>query len=503
MPGHAENISGNVSKFKPNQKTAAAIAREPAGTAARLLERVKDLGGLGLRASTVSRPAGSWPADAAALDSEALQNQEFRAATLNSTRKLALGCTLAFVFFRFSFLHEFVASKYGVDTHVLLLIGAAAYLTCLLSGTAFAGLKYRPVVMWMAFAICLSLATLTSSWRGGSVNNVLIPFFRTTLPLVLLIPAVAYTSRDIQKIVNTIGIAGTVAILLGMINSDFREGRLELTTAGGTIQNANDYAAYMLLVTPAVAYFTMRRGRNIFFKMAGLAIIAMGFYEFLGTGSRGGLIALIVTILYLLKKGSNKLRIGLIVGIPLVCAFALPLIPGEAADRLASVFNSSQESGEAADSATARTTLLKESLRITFLHPLLGIGPGEFEDYQAGMATDRGERGMWHETHNAYTQVSSECGIPAIAFYLSAMFMTLRSLHRIIKAKIPSMSSIASTLAVMMVGFGASLFFLSQGYSFAFLVITGITVSIERLVAAAQSEPTISQPTTTRVLMQA
>ncbi len=76
----------------------------------------------------------------------------------------------------------------------------------------------------------------------------------------------------------------------------------------------------MLLVMPAVAYLTLRRGRNPLVKLIGLAVIAAGFYEFLGTGSRGGLISLIVTALYILKKGSPRLRMGLILGIPLLFA---------------------------------------------------------------------------------------------------------------------------------------------------------------------------------------
>ncbi len=460
-----------MSKFKPNQSQTLTASQRPVLPAARN----------GPNGAYIGTAVPSRQTDAKTADENVLSDPGFRFGALNTTRKLALNCTLAFIFFRFSFLHEFVASKYGIDTHVLLIFGALSLLASLLSGLCFVGLKYRSVLMWILFVLCMCLATAFSSWLGGSVN-VLIPYLRTTLPLVLLIPAVAYTAKDIQKVLDTIGIAGAASIIIGLVSNDFRSGRLELQTTGGTIQNANDFAAHMLLVLPAVAYCAMRVGRNPFIKFIGLGVMALGFYELLGTGSRGALVAVIVTGIFILVKGSAKLRIGLILGIPLLCGFVLPFVPGEAAQRLASLFNSSDVTEEAAESQASRMALLEDSLSITFHHPLLGIGPGEFEDYQGGLAAAAGQRGMWHETHNGYTQISSECGLPAFAFYFTAMVITFRSLRRAAKANAAFIAPFARTLSVMMVGFSVCLFFLSQGYSFSLLVITGLSVSIERLL---------------------
>src|ERR1035437_553505 len=39
--------------------------------------------------------------------------------------------------------------------------------------------------------------------------------------------------------------------------------------------------------------------------------------------------------------------------------------------------------------------------------------------------------GYWHETHNTYTQVSSECGIPALAFYIAGIISTFLLVNRV------------------------------------------------------------------------
>ena len=89
---------------------------------------------------------------------------------------------------------------------------------------------------------------------------------------------------------------------------------------------------------------------------------------------------------------------------------------------------------------------------------------------------------MWHETHNGYTQISSECGIPALGFYVAGMVLTLRSLRRSAAANIAVLSPMARTLSIMFVGYAVTLFFLSHGYQFVLLVLCALSVSIERAV---------------------
>lgn len=409
------------------------------------------------------------------------ENARFQSAIANGTRRLALAFTLAFIYFRFSFLHEFIAAKYWVDTHVLLVLGVLAMLSSLASGLFFTGFSYKSVRMWLLFVGCMCMATVFSTWHGGSLG-VLLPYLRTTLPLLLLIPAVAYTAQDIEKVLNTIGLGGATAIAVGVFSDDFRTGRLQLDSVGGTIQNANDFATHIILVLPAIAYLTMRKGGSMIFKAAGIGIMAVAAYELLATGSRGGFVSILVTGFYIFFKGSPRLKLGFVVGVPLICAIAIPVAPSSAVQRMVSVFSSSDESQEAAESREARTELLKASLNITFMHPLFGIGPGEFQDYQGGLAASQGERGMWHETHNGYTQVSSECGIPAIAFYIAGMIFTYRSLRRVVAANLPHISPMARTISVMFIGYAVCLFFLSQGYSFVLLVLCALAVVLERLM---------------------
>jgi O-antigen ligase len=75
-------------------------------------------------------------------------------------------------------------------------------------------------------------------------------------------------------------------------------------------------------------------------------------------------------------------------------------------------------------SMEARRELLDRSLSISLHHPLFGVGPGNFE-----VVTE-----TWHVTHNTYTELSSEAGIPSLIIFLTILGLTFRNLRNLRKA---------------------------------------------------------------------
>ena len=59
------------------------------------------------------------------------------------------------------------------------------------------------------------------------------------------------------------------------------------------------------------------------------------------------------------------------------------------------------------------------SLEMTANHPIFGVGPGNFQTLT----------GDWHVTHNTYTELSSECGIPALFLFLLLLWSGFRNLR--------------------------------------------------------------------------
>ena len=321
-------------------------------------------------------------------------------------QRIALRFTMLFLFFRISFLHEFITGKIRIDLHMLMLLGILSLVTAFLTGRLTIALGTRTAKLWMGYAFCLFLATAGSSWRGGSLP-LLMEYARTNLPLLLLIPAVTYSIDDLLKIVKTIGWAGVATIGLGFSNKVIVDGRMILMNAA-SIGDSNDYAAYIIFVFPFVMFLLFGRGSSPFHKALGLVVVPAGVFQILSTGSRGALVGIAATIALVMVLSKPKVKLALLIGLPTIALVALPLVPTKSAERFASIFKSEgEDKTDATASSEARKRLLQQSITLTFTHPLLGVGPGQFMDSEGELAKASHERGMWHATHNTYTQVSS------------------------------------------------------------------------------------------------
>jgi O-antigen ligase len=464
-----------MSLFKPSHRSDSPVRPRPLPRAIALEERnvaVEDRNGLehgNVLIEEARQPVSIEATPRAAAPMEAV----------------ALRCTLVFLFFRISFLHEFITSKLRIDLHILLLLGVASLLTALMTGKLMVALRTRATIFWMLFALCLCAATVFSTWRGGSFPLTL-DYLRTALPLLLLIPAVTSTSEDLVKIVKTIGWAGIATIALGFSNKVLVQGRMMLANAP-SIGDSNDYASYLVFVFPFVVYLLFAENRAVVRKLLGFVVIPAGLYQILSTGSRGGLVGVLATVLAILLMGKAKAKAIILIGAPVLALLALPFVPSQSLQRFESLFVGSAGDKTAKESSEARQRLLYQSILLTLSHPLVGVGPGQFMENESVAAKSSGQRGMWHETHNTYTQVSSECGIPALVFFIAALATTFASLWRLKKNSNPLLATIAQFVLISMFGFAVCSFFLSHAYDFPLLISCGLSMAITRLLPASDT----------------
>ena len=121
---------------------------------------------------------------------------------------------------------------------------------------------------------------------------------------------------------------------------------------------------------------------------------------------------------------------------------------------------------------------------MTAEHPLFGVGPGQFIEEQAKEAQDAGARPMWHYTHNSFTEISSENGIPGLVLFVIAFFGAYRGLSPIRK-KYPDVrvrrAALFTQMAVLMTAVGAS--FLSMSYGGIIVVIIATSATLQAAVA--------------------
>ncbi|MBL8220931.1 MAG: O-antigen ligase family protein [Bryobacterales bacterium] len=406
----------------------------------------------------------------------------------NHMRRVGFFLMLGFVFLRVTALHEFVAVKLGMNTYILYAFGPPAILFCFLSGGLQRTFLQKPALWWLGFLTFFYISVVFSHWRGNSLSVVL-SFTRTEFILLPVVAGLALTWRDVWRISMTMAMAGLVAIGFGMLLAkELDGGRAEMSF--GTMANANDFAAHLAFVLPFVALLTFTR-RNFVIRLFAAVVIVLGIYRILSTGSRGALVALLVTIVFVVLRASLRQKIGIILGSLIVGTLLMASLPGMVADRLQSLFKSQEEElltgGSAFSSRKSRTYLLIRSIELTASYPIFGVGPGQFADVEdADIREKGGRKGAWHVTHNAYTQVSSEAGIPAAFFFIGALVSTFRMMnrtHRKALRRPPSLfqERVAITsycFLVSFVGFAAACMFLSLAYLFYFPLLTALALAM-------------------------
>ena len=141
-------------------------------------------------------------------------------------------------------------------------------------------------------------------------------------------------------------------------------------------------------------------------------------------------------------------------------------------------------------SQISREALLRLSINYSLAHPVVGVGPGQFSDTVLSDYKKRGIHVQELSTHNGYTQISSECGIPAAGIFIAMIWLTIRNNHRIYRkmrtTKHEMLSRMAFAVMLSAVGLAANLMFHHIGYTMYLSTLTGLSIALE---LAARSLP--------------
>jgi putative inorganic carbon (hco3(-)) transporter len=400
-------------------------------------------------------------------------------------RRFFLYCALATLFVQLSVLPEVIAYVTNTNTYILYLVAPPALAGVVLMGGIRRTFRAKASYLWMAFFFWMVLAIPFSSWRGGSTQRVL-DYGERAMIFLFLTAGLAMTWKDIRATFYTIAAAAAVNLATAKLFIEDVNGRVSLK-ASGTIGNSNDLAAHLLMVLPFVLFLVVSRGKPIIVRVAGLGLIAYGLWVILGTASRGALVALIVVTACMMIRASLMQQVALLVIGVLLTVGAIAVLPGQTLARLGALFG--EEHKEADESADSRWYLFKKSVQYTVQHPVFGVGPDQFANYEGTTSIAEGHNGNWHATHNAFTQISSECGIPAFLFFVGGLAAACSSVLRTYrKAKREGYTEIANACfcyLLAMVGYLTALVFLAEAYSFKLPAMVGLSVALS-LAAARQ-----------------
>jgi O-antigen ligase len=330
--------------------------------------------------------------------------------------------------------------------------------------------------------LCLA-AAFSPVWRGGAFNSVL-EFSK----VVVIVPVVALAVTTLPRLrwliftqtASVLAVA-TVSLVKGQLRGERLAGVL-----GGIYGNANDLALAIVLTIPFCFAFMLKTCSG-FRKAAWFLAATVMIYALFLTGSRGGLLALVVTVGVILKEFAVKAGRRHLVVLAGLVVFAVMLLAGgglkKRFDAMSRGSVKSAEDIEAYGSAVTRRGLLWRSLVVTAQNPLFGVGPGNFAVLS----------GDWHVAHNSFTELSAEGGLPALILFIlffRRAFYNLRNAELL--APGPSEQVLlAGALRASLVGFAVGAFFASVEYHFFPYFLVAYTTAFHAIATknAAQEGP--------------
>jgi O-antigen ligase len=393
------------------------------------------------------------------------------------------GFALLCVFPIFAYANEFALRLFHVKAYLSTVSWALLPLLLLLSGNLLRGMRDAIGRLWLLFLAWLCIAAPFSVWRGGSLL-LLADYIPHGWIQLYYFAAFVISIRHLRRLMFFLIASNLVLLVDCFWFGSVQGGRLEIP---GSIffANANDLSLQLIIAITQFTYLVFQP--QYWKRILGAAAILAALVFMFRTAGRGAFVAILILAVVSLLLARNRVRY-LLIGIPVLAA-ALLLTPAAALHRMMLIaIGPAAESADLQDESAAasqlqRTQLFHQSLNYAIEHPLLGVGPGQFAVAVYGDAVKQGQPAPWLGTHNSYTQVASECGIPALLFYVSVIVLALVSNCRTYRrgadvAALRDLRALAFCLFSGVLVYAVCTFFFHIAYSNYLPALAGMSVAL-------------------------
>jgi putative inorganic carbon (HCO3(-)) transporter len=324
---------------------------------------------------------------------------------------------------------------------------------------------------------------------GNSFDVVFGNLVKTVLMCLVLVGSVRGL-RDVERLTMVYLVAATMYAIVVVARfdlgegSDWRLGRLYY-------YDANDLATYLVTAMPLGAYFllTGRRAVGRVLAAGALAILTVAFVR---TGSRGGFIALVAVIVFIVLRYS-AISVGRRLSAAVLVTF---ILLGTASSRYWEQMTTiASDADYNRTEETGRLQIWGRGIGYMLQHPVLGVGPGNFQTAEGTLSplADRQQFGVgvrWNAAHNTYIQVGAETGVVGLLLFLAMIggaFVALsqsrlRGLDRADSRE--RQTQLAQVLTASLIGFVVGAVFLSLAYTEMLYTLIALAAGLQKVAQA-------------------
>lgn len=344
-------------------------------------------------------------------------------------------------------------------------------------------LRTRPVQFALAVLVWALLSVPGALHTGGAFEVAVNGLLRTVVMFLVLVCAV----RDVEDVrrvayVYFIAVAVYSAVILG---------RFEVGYAGWRLgklyyYDANDFATLAVTALPLGLYFGVTPGSIVQRVSAAVGSMAI-LIAFVWAGSRGGFLALVAVLLYLVFRFTavpvRWRALSFVVTTLLLAATASEAFW----TKMGTMLNPSEDYNLSAEGG--RVQIWTRGATYMLTHPVLGVGAGNFPNAEGTLSPlvririfGRGLK--WSAPHNTFVQAGAELGIPGLLFFIGMIisaFVAIRATERRLRAA-RAPPSLPQALFASLLAFVVGGFFLSLAYSDMLYTLIGLAAGLAKTV---------------------
>jgi O-antigen ligase len=402
-------------------------------------------------------------------------------------QRLGFNVLIIFLFLVFSRIFDV---KFG-GLHITGIAYRVVFAMVLLSRGFQVALKSNIGKALLGLTVFMVAAVPFSVWRTGSRDVVQNQWLAFSFVAFLAVGGLVHNYAQWSKLFKTLTYALLVFTIIANVFGVSDNGRLFLQQ--GKFGNPNEMAQALLLGLPLWG-FMMTSSKTLPRKVFAAGVMLLILATTFRTGSRGAMIGFAAMLMVVFLRASVVGKAKIMMAGVLFMGIVLTTMPGTLISRYKTTVSDDEDAGEmgdamaesAATSTQSRKLLLRHSLIFTIKHPLFGVGPGMFvvaDD--AYMKTLGFRRGAWLGTHNSYTQVSSEVGIPAFLFFVAAIVMALKGSFQVYRKtrgdpRLEEMGDMALALHYCLVIYAVTILFEHIAYTIMLPVFGGMAAALVR-----------------------
>ena len=404
-------------------------------------------------------------------------------------QRLGFNVLLVFVFLAFSRIFDV---KFGF-LHITGIAYRVVFAMVLLSRGFQVALSSNIGKAMLGFTLCFGMSVPFSVWRSGSKDIFLNQWLMFSFVSFLAVAGLVHNYQQWFKLFKALTYALLVFTVIANVFGVSDNGRLFLVQ--GKFGNSNEMAQALLLGLPLWGAM-MVISKSLPGKAFAAGVMVLILVTTFRTGSRGAMIGFLAVLLVIFLRAPVMGKLKIILAGVLFLGIVLTTMPGRLIARYKTVAedeDASEMGGSMADSAASsaqsRKMLLRHSLIFTIRHPVFGVGPGMFpvadDSYSKAIGLNKG---TWLGTHNSYTQVSSELGIPAFLFFVAALAMALKGPYSIYRRtcgdpRLEDMGNAALALHYCLVIYAVTVLFEHIAYTIMLPVFGGLAACLVRTAA--------------------